>query len=266
MEMKLLLGLILISFSSCDSQLSKNIGKSQNEDSLYKYSYLLPLTKKGLSANNYNIIGLGTGFFLRDKKDIYLVSANHVFTGNDPIRAVRVDSTSPDLMFFYYWVKGSSEKRFINIYLDSIKSANPPKLITKSPDILAYKMNLPVDADINSIEGFINNKITLKENDSLFFWGFPSQQPTIDSSIRFYLRNPNPVKYKGSFIQIIDSLNYMATPTVNFGASGSPVFVKRNLDGIDKLYFIGVLSAASDQSNISFIVTYKELLKQISKQ
>ncbi len=234
-------------------------------DSLKNYSYLLILTKKTASKDNYNVVGIGTGFFVRNKKDLYLVSADHVFTGNDPIKGVHIDSTSPDLMVFYYEITGKNNKSFKNIYLDSIKSVNPPKFVWESPDLLPYKIDLPNNAKIKTIDRFIDNKLTLRQGDSLFFWGFPSIQPTLDSSIRYYIFHPNPIMYKGVFLKNIDSLNFMATPTTNFGASGSPVFVRRQVNGKDKLFFVGVLSSASDLHNRSFIVTYRELLKKIGK-
>ncbi len=73
--------------------------QTPNVDSLRDYSYLLILTKKTASKENYNVVGIGTGFFVRDKKDLYLVSANHVFTGNDPIRGVRTDPAFNETFF-----------------------------------------------------------------------------------------------------------------------------------------------------------------------
>lgn len=236
-----------------------------NIDSLKNYSYLLILTKKTTSEDNYNVVGIGTGFFVRSKKDLYLVSANHVFTGNDPIRGVRPDSTSSDLMIFYYETTDKEGKAFKNIYLDSIKAANPPKLAWISPDLLSYKIDLPRTAKIKTIDKFIENEVTLKEGDSLFFWGFTSTQATLDESIQYYIGHPDPVLYEGKFEKAIDSLNFMAMPMTNFGSSGSPVFVKRQVKGKDKMFFVGVLSSASDLGNRSFIVTYKELLKMIGK-
>lgn len=234
-------------------------------NNLKDYSYLLVLTKKTESKENYNVIGLGTGFFVRNnKKNLYLVSANHIFTGNDPINVTRTDSTSPDLMVFHYEINGQSSKGFKNIYLDSIKAANPPKLISKSPDLLAYKIDLPKNAKINIINGFMDNKLSLKHGDSLFFLGFPAQETNLGSAIRYYVLHPQPILYKGMFIKAIDSLNFMVTPVTNFGASGSPVFVRKHFKGKDKMFFVGVLSAGSDIYNLSFVVKYKELLKSIN--
>jgi hypothetical protein len=232
-------------------------------DSLKKYSYLLILTQKSKIDSIYNVVGLATGFFIKNKRSLYLVSANHVFTGNDPFTVTRTDSTSPDMMAFHYDVKGLKQKGHKEIYLDSLKAKNPPKSIKEWPDILEYSIELPQNAQINSIESFLMDTVSLERGDSIFSWGYPAQQTDPVEAIKFYIKNPYPLLYRGIFIRSTDSLNYMAKPGINYGASGAPMFVKKKINGLIKFVFTGVLSSSSDINNLSFFVIYKELLKKI---
>src|SRR5258706_6749303 len=104
---------LLLSFSECNFSQTKPV----NIDSFKDYSYLLILAKKTQKKDSFNVTGIGTGFFVRNENKLYLVSANHIFTGNDPFSVIRIDSTTPDLMVFRY---SREEKDTVkSFYLDS---------------------------------------------------------------------------------------------------------------------------------------------------
>lgn len=238
----------------------KGICQGKEED-FQKYSYLLVLTKKAksLDTTQYNVIGIATGFFIRKKDKLYLVSANHVFTGNDPVRVKRQDKTA-DLMVLYYNEYGKEKKSFKNIYLNSIKLSNPPKSLSQYPDILPYQIDLPKTAKIYSIEKFLtNDKINISSKKPLFFWGYPGDPKNLLQSLNYYLTTSQPKKYTG-FYKTQDSINYISYPTSGFGNSGAPVFYHTESGEIK---FVGILSSASDANNISIIPRYEELIKMI---
>ncbi len=261
--MKIYVILLITAFSSCGvSQTNKknSLPVTACIDSLKEYSKLLTLTKKTSKQDNYTVIGIATGFFIRKEKKLYLVSANHVFTGNDPFRVNRVDSLAPDLMMFRYKMDNERDT-FINIYLDSIKKIYPPKSINDCPDAIAYEIDLPQSSQIKSIENFVYKDVDINKYDSLFFWGFPAQSSDMNQSLRYYIENPMPKKYRGICTIPFDSLNFSGSPVENYGSSGSPVFTKKVINGKEQLVFIGIMSSGSIMHNRSNFVFYKALLK-----
>ena len=256
MSRYLIIGLFLI---SCRS--TKQISSTTYD--LEKHSYLLILTKKNQNnPSSYEVIGDGTGFFVREKGKLFLISANHVFTGNDPIR-VSKGKITPDLMTFYYQIKGQENLAFQNIYLDSIQKSSPPMYYRKYADILAYPINLQKGAQVNTIEAFFNDQCIPQRGDSVFFWGFPSDKANINQSLKNYIIDKKPaMKYSGIFLDS-DSIHFISTPTVGYGASGAPVFIKQINNKSEKIFFLGVLSSASDVNNTSHIVRYEELFRKL---
>ena len=233
-----------------------------NFDNFQDYSYLLFLGKKHAQSNSIN--GIGTGFFIREDNKLYLVSAEHVLTGNDPFRVIRVDSLSPDFLVFYYNKTNDSDKGFENLLLDSIKKTHPPRKIEDHADLITYPINLPANAQIKSIEGTISPSTELNVGDSVFFWGFPKVKAQPDSNTMYYYQNPHPIKYNGVVVGLNDSLYYASIPDTKQGASGSPVFVKKIIKGRDRFYFVGVLCAGSELSEMAFFVKYKQVLRLIN--
>ena len=225
------------------------------------YSYLLFQGKT--HGEDSSINGIGTGFFLRYHDTLYLVSAEHVLTGNDPFKVIRIDSLSPDFLAFYYDIASDTVKGVENLYLDSIKRANPPRYIKNHPDVIAFPVKLPPEARIKSIEGTINPRAELNVGDSVFFWGFPEIKPGANSTTINY-QHLDPIKYSGVAVGLNDSLYYASTPDTKQTVSGSPVFVKKIIRGRNRFYFIGVLCAGSELSGMAFFVRYDQLLRMIN--
>jgi len=230
-------------------------------DNFKDYSYLLFQGK--IRGEKNSISGVATGFFVKYHDTLYLVSAEHVLTGNDPFRVIRIDSLSPDFLTFYYNTSNNTVKGFENLYLDSIKKANPPRYIKNHPDLITLPVNLPPEAEIISIENTINPNAELNVGDSVFFWGFPEIRAVSDSDI-IYRQDLDPIKYSGVAVGLNDSLYYASIPNTKQTVSGSPVFVKKIIRGRDRFYFIGILCAGSELSGMAFFVRYNQLLRSIN--
>lgn len=262
------------------SCVSNNIANSENynEDSLKKYSYLLTILQKSTTGSSQLIIaGLGSGFFVRNNNKIFLISANHVFTGNDPMHNTKHDLYGDILGFDYIKKDGQRGSKYI--YLDSIKKANPPFYFNESPDLIAFEITgIPYNENIYSIEKFIlptNDKDYLE--DSICVWGYPFV-PTEE----FYALDApvfNISKYKGKIFKgelkdnpyrKIDSLNNIITPKSITGISGSPVFLKKikteNGTKKETFQFYGIIIGSEQSNNVSFVVKKEELAKMLSKK
>jgi hypothetical protein len=136
-------------------------------DSLKKYSYYI--SGFVMKPNRVSIV-TGTGFFIRNREVLFLVTAKHVLSGcNDSLLK---DKDSPDTMII--WLKNDNmvSFKFIPINVSVIKDTSSCLPFFKSPDIIVLQVsdtNLIKNA--HSVEKYIYPPF-MKTNGIQIF-GFP---------------------------------------------------------------------------------------------
>ena len=137
---------------------------------LQQRSYFLVLLKdSSYGDKDLHVVSYGTGFFVKKNNKLYLVSANHVFTGT------KNDSIVPNKMAVFEMKSGGSSLTK-PIRLDSIQKAHPFRAPNKFPDALAYKYQVPKNKEIYSIESLMKNR------------KHPHMSRTLRKQIEFHLR------------------------------------------------------------------------------
>ena len=168
---------------------------SQNiqADSLKKYSYLI-LTH----ANDVSKSGNGTGFFMRKKKKIYLITCYHVFTGLDDWS--KKNKGPYDSITVRYYDLDNNIKYFS---INTTTSHFIFKNFREDPDIYIYEIDprLIKDAKIYSIENFIvSGAKPIEENEQIISFQFSSKKDGyIAQQVREILQK-NSLSYDGKKI------------------------------------------------------------------
>lgn len=205
-------------------------------DTLRKYSYLIVSMGRD-RKNKKRIIPLntGTGFFLRDEKKLYFITARHVVTGCEVYNA----KTLPDIpTVVKIWYKDRSDK-------PAYRLIPLPDKIIKTPCISAVALadadTLNVseyfkDVDVNTIEGFRpgpNEDHMFSPCDTVVAYGYPSESNDLDTlDIRPNLVSEGYISYSRDMPhdQQVDVDNQLFTsyfavePAMPPGVSGAPVF------------------------------------------
>lgn len=235
-----------------------SFSQTQNDwDSFKKYSYsILGFSGKG----NFGIPSGGTGFFIRDRSKLFLVTAKHVFSGCDD--SAKKSPFYPDIMNVMLHDNIGNPTIVINVNIEKIKDTTPCVRKLNDTDIIVVPINVEdsIGKTIFSVEKFLAPPFRVIEK--ILMVGFPgigyARQP-----VEFGFWKPSLFKMNGNETKIfthttytdpimIDSINlFMYNQTIEIdstlkGFSGSPIFVK---DSSSKKWRIAGLFAKFGECN-----------------
>jgi hypothetical protein len=243
-------------------------GQDRN-DSLSKYSYLLV-------GNAYGAIHYGTGFFIRTQRHLFLVSAQHIFSGRDafghdilPLADTLSVRCSNQISDGQYCLK---------IALKPIREKIPADSFYKNPDVYLYQVNTDDLSQINSIEEFIG-QVPDARPDSVISFGYGGGS-IVGNYYSNNLATALPLKYTGnvaisvnsfSFFKdynVIDTNLYAVIPKLTGGMSGSPIFLIFGNNSPNKMILFGGVAMGQTQPESTgppwgYVVRLNVLLKKL---
>jgi len=245
---------IIVLFTNCKSN---NNSPNETPDSLSKYSY--PLILFGDST------GHATGFFIKNKKRIFLVSNYHVFTGQNTIKKIKTTSNYKTLNFSYTIKKNL--KKLCTINLVDIAYNSNSYYFYEHPDIYCYDVTDKLkDGFVNSIEKFMTPLRSKNEASiDMFAIGYTFKNETFIEEIVHF----KPIYTIYDTIQMssgppdnkivtLKNSYYLGNQSIG-GMSGAPVFYQYS----NGIMFGGVISSHFKSSNTTLIVKPIEVLKTI---
>jgi hypothetical protein len=257
--------ILMSSFHVISGQESTDSLKKYGYDSLRKYSYLISGIINDHAAN------IGTGFFIKSDKNVYLISAAHVLTGWNALKE-KWDKNYPDRLLVKLTDRTTGDDILCSINVKTYKKKLEPFSIWSKPDIFIYKVKDPSSYIINSIENLLVDTIAtyLNEINRVFGYGFASYShfsdlhsllhltPTLidASTVMRYDKTPNIREDN-----LPDSMHFMIAPTFpsknNFGrgASGAPIFIYS--EKLDRFIFGGVVVAANNKGMFDIVVRFE---------
>jgi len=203
-----------------------------------KYSYYVFAAKENADGVSLKHAAC---FFYKKSGQLFLVTNWHVISDVDPL------SGKPDAIpvhdTLYIRVKSKATGEWIPCRIDirEIQRNFHWRRADVVPDVFACKIKLPDDAEVNSIEEFVDKPSTQMENDrEIYVFGYPDGMQ-FKSPISYYnsynlIKSYRAiVKYTDSEIQwgpgAKDSMDFeVITPDdfIGSGYSGSPTFCKVN--------------------------------------
>lgn len=272
--------LYFVFFINCSS--AQKQSNDPTTDSLRKYSYLLAVYKDSLLAgetgSKWHLQGITTGFFVKEKGELYLVSSYHVFTQTSVVPGASQGMVL-DVMRLRIF-NPTLGIGFLTIDLRKIKERGKTISLYTAPDVYAYKISDTnfLKMKINTLDDILKTDRDKKgANIQAIAFGFPNMPK--DEKIDFNSYKDSLYKgalaSKNSYSAIvefngIDSLNTILNPASFNGASGSPVFYvyskKEGNRKVEWIEFAGVMSASNPTYNFCSIVKKKVAIKAINKQ
>lgn len=246
--MKLILLVLLSTLIHCS-------GYSQ-QDTLSKYSY--PLL--GFDTVSFTP-AMGTCFFIKIDKRVFLVTARHVITG------CGVANNTKNYPEIFTVITGFSNSPLISINVKGIKNHFPcPDTLLNDPDIIAVEVNDSATSKLNSVEQFI--KPPFRETDYIDMYGFPGVDYlknadffAVPTAAHIRVQKENTTIYtstvKDSTLKIVDSSYYTVVNKNLYveqaikGYSGSPVFIKELYS--NQIRLLGVFATFGyDTANLNY--------------
>ena len=245
----LILSLILVKCNNIPKDDERGLA-TRPIDSLRKYCSLL----EGKFKNDST--GFASGFFVRNKSQLYLVSNFHVFTGWNTIVYDPTRQAIPDVMHLVLLNKATKKVEFYPIELKNINDTAKHRMCWRTPDILFYPLPDSVETKYaiypmnNLIDRYLEKKNTTPIGvvSTPYFKDFKknfSYQLTLEGNI-----NSDGDLVRENGVEFVDSFSYNYTPSdfnIPMGGSGSPVFFKylEINDGmrIEKIAFGGITFA-----------------------
>lgn len=247
----LFLGLIFLSCTSVKHSTSNTL---DNADLLKQYTYLV--FHKSEQGELF-----GAGFFLRNGKNLFFVTANH-------IAATPVDS-----------VKILLDRLTNSTYTISIADGHGKDLKTNfgEYDLYFQKVSREIINKVNTVNRFIPDykHFDFSKAKKVTYYGFPetNNEPRYDFKTTF----PELVKSEDTIIGAYnyvrfsptynkyDSVNYM-TKSINGtysggGDSGAPVFLKVN----NQYYFGGMCTAGVGSLKVAYVLRPDKLLDSLNR-
>jgi len=261
----LLMG-ILPELASPQAPRRVNIQNAHPYDTLQKYSYLLVSLRRDSLHHVDGPVSIGTGFFIRKRGKLYLISAKHFFTNCDPYtRKPRVDTPVAILVWYRDIYKKIVCKRLqlpLSIIRDScISAASRPDL--DSFNVSEYFKN----GEINSVEHLIPDYVKdgrLLHGDTVIVYGYPNEPHDFAEFIERPILTPTPsIAYRTDIAADpnpavtaqLPTLYYAIEPGLKPGVSGAPVFkISRRQMGKLVVQFSGVQSSTLPDGKVSLIV------------
>jgi hypothetical protein len=220
----------------CSATKKHNSLEFKYDESLSKYSYLIFGTKIREELNRFYTFQ-GTCFFIRWEKQLYLITAKHVLSGNNT--GDQKENNHPAIM--EVCVKDSASLTKIPINTNAINDTLCCGLYKDYSDFCVIKVDPSTFSKVNSVENFIY--APFKKIDGIQFAGFTkiNMERSEDAPITRFSVTSKGLKffYKSfSFKSNSDSTYrtdttncYISSPKIPMdgtlqGTSGAPIFVK----------------------------------------
>lgn len=231
-------------------------------DSLKKYSYtLLPL-------GNSELTNEGTGFFIQDKKGLYLVTAMHVFC--------EIDSSSQKVVCpFTFGITYTKSNGFIQFPIPKKNYT----LADLNTDVIVIKMDNKWIGLVNTVNHFIVNDFDELGDVTIFGQGVERDASSMSfgSLNNIHLQSQtyrvikqftdSRTKHTDSIGSLIVSKDFKASQIYK-GFSGSPVFIqKRNANSwelIGVLVSVGNIKTNSETQGYLRAVKLKYAINKIN--
>lgn len=209
-----------------------------NHDSLMKYSYLVynPVGKQGYYG--------GTGFFIKNNKNLFFVTAQHVLDGYD-MNDQKLPNF-PDTAYIVIHTKTAIY--FHTILLADIIKKHVNSKAYEHADVYVLPVRIPDTVMVNSIEKFMVPILDCHTVSQTIVFGYP----VLNSQPYIILNAPPKEKYSPILnycydieyqeINKIDSFNYpISIKGDGFGFSGAPIFFEIK----NKPVFGGIVSSGT---------------------
>jgi hypothetical protein len=252
----------------------KHLLKKHPCDTLGKYSYLIvTLHIDSRQPGKKKLISNGTGFFIRQKDSLYLISARHVFTGFDVYGSESRPDTPNALIVWYWDIKQQLQSRTIPLPAELINESRRAAGALPDVDTLNVTGDF-ADGKINSVERFLPRYLgspdTLLVGDTVIAFGYPDRSGDQDSprpadTVLAHL-NHEPVGFVAYCIEMPEfsppyindgmiKFYYAIKPGLPHGVSGAPIF-KISWVGTDNpvVKFVGIQSGTKGNGKNSTIV------------
>jgi hypothetical protein len=244
-----------------------------NEDSLYKYSYLIygyvPKTTGFQYTKEYHN---GTGFFIKNQKKTYLVTNFHVLAGWNTILNLE-EKSYPEVMSVRVDRKDTAAFDLIPIKRLSFTNKDLLQGVSSVPDIYFYEIKIPKYDTVYTLEKLIEQRDTVSNYpDSVVVFGYPT---SAHNKSETYLMNSGVSKAKLTFNSTLEgkslwegsekdtinyALDYNQLDLIGSGSSGSPVYfinkIKKKGEIIREIKFGGVVWGQSQGffNNLIFVI------------
>jgi hypothetical protein len=248
--------------STVQQSIDSSSSNSSSDIFLPNYIYLLKLFKGGKKE------GKATGFFLREKGHLFLVSSYHVFTNQNTAYKIKESVIDDSIQLVYS--KSLFLKDTLNINIITISKESKSYFFYEYPDIYVYDVTsrIPLREYILSVESFIYPSFKAQPskdivsygygdvlNDNIYELHFDTSAAPFDSIAFMYADSSNYVVMRNSYFLKGDAYE---------GMSGAPVFFKYGPN--DSIVFGGVISTTLPTVDQTVIVKPSELLKKIDEQ
>lgn len=246
--------------NNSDDTTTQNIIESTVFDTMAKCSCLLLKTDKNSNPEHLN----GTGFLIRYKNEVYLISAYHIFFSS------RLEGGFDSIIghkLICRYLKTNNVFSYDTIDLDPLlKGIKEPESFFDRPDVFAY--NLGAIQNVYTINSFLVSDTTFIENNvETCTYGYPNNAiskfgwyPTLLKGKTQAASNQPAMNVNGKV------LNYFATnpfPGYNEaeGRSGAPVFF---IGKDNKWHFYGVFVGGAAEADLCMITKFSDVYKAIS--
>ncbi len=225
---------------------------SQKADSLSQYSYLV------ISIKNKKPAKIQTGFLLKVKSKLFLVSSYHTFSSWDAYTNQRIYPIC-DTLEIRFKNKATGKNEFILFDIAKIEKSSKYRPYYEKGDFYMFELkNLyqfsKFEMNIINYDPTITNYKKLNPSKIIAF-GFPNERLNIKNESDLFKIDPigingeiiGQIWQKWSFndSKEIDSINYRSSIRGYGGYSGSPVFWKVIVKGKESFKFGGVVSGSS---------------------
>lgn len=235
-------------------------------DTLQKYSYLIVTMRKERGSQQPVPSGTGTGFFIRQSKKLYLISARHVLTNCDPYPVKIRDDTTVAIDVPYRDTLGRAKHQILPLPESKLHPSCKSAFVCPDVDTMDVSDYFK-DAQINTVDGLspdYESGHELSPNDTVIAFGysnFPGNPNALESYadlapvgyISYSREMPNDQGIGNSELNIA---YYAIKPGLPSGVSGAPVFrISRGGTGDRSMVeFSGIQSSAKKSKKVGYIV------------
>lgn len=216
-------------------------------------------------------LAYSTCFFYRKKDELYFVTNYHVITDIEPILGKRTLTPVHDTAYLRLKDKKTGGWILCSLDLREIQKQFHWKRADYLPDVFISKIHLPEDAEVNSIEKFVNKSpLQLASGAEIFIFGYPDGVQYPEAGENYYNLYNQVKTYSATVNYTIAGVNWgpeqadtmdfeITTPTgfVGHGFSGSPTFSEVN----GHFEFSGVYFSYTPQIPVAFVVKPEIFLK-----
>jgi len=266
----LLMGLILL-MASCVPYLPAPEQKENSNDTLAKYSYLITTMD-----SRYKDTSVATGFFIRKRDTLWLVSAYHVFTNWDLYKRKYASDVRPAFLDVWYRNAAGDIKtetfplpQHPESYYKKLKIQMDFDMIDVSPSfkdggVYSVEKMDPGIEDLNNLPGdtvlaFGYSHVSKHDLDSVSTGRIPPSTKYISRGQEMARRYR--AKHKKEQVGLA---YFFASPPLQQGASGAPIFrLKTDSTGVKKIEFVGVQSGSDEDSTRSMMVRIIHVYNQL---